>query len=60
MVRDCNDIPRFKDVSDADWNDWHWQLRNRLTTTEDFDRCCNLTTRSAPTSTPAWASSASA
>ena len=43
MIRDRKDIPRFKDVSDADWNDYRWQLRNRLTTTEDFAGVLNLT-----------------
>ena len=43
MIRDRKDIPRFKDVSDADWGDYKWQLRNRLTTTEDFESVLNLT-----------------
>ena len=43
MIRDRKDIPRFKDVSDADWNDYRWQLRNRLTTTDDFAGVLNLT-----------------
>ena len=43
MIRDRKDIPRFKDVTDADWNDYRWQLRNRLTTTEDFESVLNLT-----------------
>jgi lysine 2,3-aminomutase len=43
MIRDRKDIPRFKDVSDEQWNDYHWQLRNRLTTTEDFAGVLNLT-----------------
>ena len=43
MIRDRKDIPRFKDVSEADWNDYKWQLRNRLTTTEDFESVLNLT-----------------
>lgn len=42
MIRDRKDIPRFKDVSDEQWNDYHWQLRNRLTTTEDFAGVLNL------------------
>ncbi len=28
----------FPNVSDADWNDWHWQVRNRITTVEQLDR----------------------
>jgi lysine 2,3-aminomutase len=43
MIRDRKEIPRFKDVGDADWNDYKWQLRNRLTTTEDFESVLNLT-----------------
>jgi lysine 2,3-aminomutase len=43
MIRDRMDIPRFKDVSDTEWNDYKWQLRNRLTTTEDFESVLNLT-----------------
>jgi lysine 2,3-aminomutase len=43
MIRDRKGIARFKDVSDADWNDYKWQLRNRLTTTEDFEDVLNLT-----------------
>ena len=45
MIRDRRDIPRFSDVSDADWDDYRWQLRNRLTTTEDFAGVLNLTDR---------------
>ena len=47
MIRDRKDIPRFKDAGDADWSDYHWQMRNRLTTTEDFDRVLNLHRRAA-------------
>ena len=43
MIRDRKDIPRFKDVSEADWSDYKWQLRNRLTTTEDFESVLSLT-----------------
>ena len=42
MIRDRKDIPLFKDVSDADWGDYRWQLRNRLTTTDDFAQVINL------------------
>jgi lysine 2,3-aminomutase len=43
MIRDRMDIPLFKDVSDGDWNDWHWQVRHRLTTTDDFAQVLDLT-----------------
>jgi len=41
--RHWKDIPRFKDVTDAQWNDYHWQLANRLTTVADFEQVLNLT-----------------
>src|SRR5579862_3710991 len=28
----------WRDVSDADWNDWHWQLKHRVTTPEQLQR----------------------
>ncbi len=28
----------WHDVSDADWNDWHWQLKHRITTLEQLQR----------------------
>ena len=43
MIRDRKDIPRFKDVTDEQWNDYKWQLRNRLTSTEDFEEVLHLT-----------------
>lgn len=43
MIRDRRQIPRFKDVTDDEWNDYRWQLRNRLTSTEDFESVLNLT-----------------
>ncbi len=43
MIRDRKDIARFKDVTDAEWSDYRWQLRNRLTTTDDFAGVLNLT-----------------
>ncbi len=27
---DYRDVPRFRDVSEADWNDWKWQFRNTI------------------------------
>ena len=43
MTRNWKDIPLFKGVSDEEWNDWRWQLRNRLSTVEDFERTLNMT-----------------
>lgn len=33
----------FPDVSDKDWNDWHWQVRNRIETLEDLKKYIHLT-----------------
>ena len=35
--------PIFKDVPDEKWNDWRWQLSNRLNSIEDFDKVLKLT-----------------
>lgn len=34
----------FKDVPDSDWNDWSWQLKNRIETIEKLKKYINLTT----------------
>lgn len=33
----------WKDVSDTEWNDWKWQLRNRVTTLEGLERHLTIT-----------------
>lgn len=33
----------FLDIPDEQWNDWHWQLRNRITTVEDLEKYITLT-----------------
>jgi lysine 2,3-aminomutase len=43
MARSHKDIALFKDVGDEEWNDYRWQLRNRLRTTADFQQVLNLT-----------------
>ena len=35
-IRNWKDIPLFKDVTDEQWNDWHWQVENRLSTVEEI------------------------
>ena len=32
----------WQNVSDSDWNNWKWQLRNRLTKKSDFDGILSL------------------
>ena len=42
-IRNWKDIPLFKDVTDEQWNDWHWQVNNRLSTVEEIAQVVNLT-----------------
>ncbi len=42
-MRDFRSIEMWKDVTDEQWNDWHWQVRNRISTLEGLKKVCNLT-----------------
>lgn len=33
----------FPEVTDEEWNDWHWQLKNRIETVEDLQKYVSLT-----------------
>ena len=33
----------FPNVSDQDWNDWHWQVRNRIETLDELKKYIRLT-----------------
>lgn len=33
----------YRDVPASDWNDWHWQLKNRITDVETLKKVVNLT-----------------
>ncbi len=33
----------FKDIPDEQWNDWHWQVRNRIETLEELKKYITLT-----------------
>ncbi len=33
-MRNYKDIPLWRNVSEEDWNDWKWQVRNRITNEE--------------------------
>jgi lysine 2,3-aminomutase len=33
----------FKDVPDDQWNDWHWQVRNRISSVVDLSKHINIT-----------------
>jgi len=43
-MRNFKDVELWKDVTEEQWNDWHWQVRNRITTVEDLKKVINLTT----------------
>ncbi len=42
-IRNWKDIPLFKDVTEEQWNDWHWQVAHRLNSVEDICQVVNLT-----------------
>ena len=37
----------FPDVTDAQWNDWHWQVQNRVSKVEDVASRINITPEEA-------------
>ena len=37
------EIPIWKDVGEEEWNDWRWQLRNRITTLDELRHIVRLT-----------------
>ncbi|MBG0763981.1 MAG: lysine 2,3-aminomutase [Tissierellales bacterium] len=38
-----NEIPLWKDVKEEEWNDWKWQVRNRINTVDQLKDIINLT-----------------
>ncbi|HUW66343.1 MAG TPA: hypothetical protein VMW83_16905 [Spirochaetia bacterium] len=42
-MRDYRDIPRWASVKPEEWQDWRWQLNNRLTSTADLREIIELT-----------------
>lgn len=42
-MRHYSEIELWKNVTDEQWNDWHWQVRNRITTVEDLKKVINIT-----------------
>jgi len=42
-MRNYKDIELFKDVTQGQWNDWHWQVKNRITNVEQLKKVINLT-----------------
>lgn len=42
--RNYKNIPLWASVSGTDWNDWRWQLKNRITSVEELRQVVELTT----------------
>lgn len=42
-MRDYREIPLWKNVTEEQWNDWRWQVANRITTLEDLKQVIELT-----------------
>ena len=43
MQRNYKDITLWENVAEEDWNDWRWQLSNRITTVEELKQVISLT-----------------
>jgi lysine 2,3-aminomutase len=43
MGKYYNEIEAYKNVSEEQWNDWKWQVSNRITTVEELQKVINLT-----------------
>lgn len=41
-MRSYKDIELWKDVTDEQWNDWKWQVRNRIDTVENLKQIINV------------------
>lgn len=46
-MRNYREIPLWKDATGEEWNDWHWQVRNRITTLEQLKQVVELTAEEA-------------
>jgi len=42
-MRNYKEIPLWANVSPEEWNDWKWQLDNRIMSVDDLSRAVNLT-----------------
>jgi lysine 2,3-aminomutase len=43
LMRHYSEIELWKNVTDEQWNDWHWQVRNRISKVEDLKKVINIT-----------------
>ena len=46
-MRHYKEIDLWKNVTEEQWNDWHWQVRNRITDVETLGKIINLTEQEA-------------
>ena len=42
-MRNYKDISLWKDVTPEQWNDWKWQVENRVTTVEQLKQIISIT-----------------
>lgn len=42
-MRHYKDIPLWKNVTEEEWNDWQWQVKNRITTLEGLKQVIEVT-----------------
>ncbi|AKL97112.1 L-lysine 2,3-aminomutase KamA [Clostridium aceticum] len=42
-MRYFKEIARWKDVTEDEWKDWQWQVKNRITTLEDLKQVIHVT-----------------
>ncbi|WP_066637743.1 lysine 2,3-aminomutase [Desulfolucanica intricata] len=42
MLKKDNNVLMWKNVTEEQWNDWHWQLNNRITTIEQLKQVIEL------------------
>lgn len=43
MRRHYNEIPLWSKVTEEQWNDWHWQIANRITKVRELEQVIELT-----------------
>jgi len=43
MMANYKDIPLWRDVTTDEWNDWRWQMRNRIQDADTLSKVINLT-----------------
>jgi len=46
-MRSWKEIPLWKGVTEEEWNDWRWQIGNRITTVDELRQVINLTDEEA-------------